>query len=136
VRAPRHTNEPICPSCEKRLEGAHPNIAKWFRETKKRHRILHIAWAYRDAVTQNRMFWEKKTRKQYPNSEHNRTEDGKPCSRALDLFVITEEGEEKWPPMLYAKINAENVANREPVEWSGEWVTFKETCHFQLKAYA
>jgi len=131
-KSPIHEQGASCPSCEQKLLSAHSTLGDWFRKIKANYPAVHIAWAYRDSATQNKLFKEKKTHAQYPMSKHNKTVNGRPCAEALDLFVISEEGEAKWPPLFYAKVNADNERDKERIVWAGKWKSFLETCHFEL----
>lgn len=56
--------------------------------------------------------------------------------KAIDLAAVVD-GEVRWDWPLYAKIatamkRAAEILNVE-IEWGGDWVTFKDGPHFQLK---
>ena len=71
------------------------------------------------------------TNAQYGQSPHNRTEDDKPCSLALDLFVLSVEGVALWPPMFFAKLNTENELQREPVKCGIKFKELGDANHFE-----
>lgn len=54
---------------------------------------------------------------------------------AVDLAVVID-GQIRWDWPLYAKlwhqVLAASLAEQVPVEWGGNWKTFKDGCHFQL----
>ena len=58
---------------------------------------------------------------------------GKAC--AIDVAALTD-GEVDWNPLLYTAIaDAMKAAANEldiPIEWGGDWVSFKDLGHFQL----
>jgi hypothetical protein len=112
-----HTDAPACPLCEEKLRTAHSVMADWFRRIKKQFENVHISWAYRGAEDQERFFKEGKTRCRFPKSAHNYAINGKPCSLALDLFLIDEDGSARFPPLFYAKVNEINQQNKEPIRW-------------------
>ena len=67
--------------------------------------MMHISWAFRDAEMQNLFYNQGKSRCIFPNSSHNKQDkDGKPCSRALDLFIISIEGIAQFPEPFYTKL--------------------------------
>lgn len=54
---------------------------------------------------------------------------------AVDLAVLID-GKVRWDWPLYAKLNAvvQTAADeiKVPVEWGGNWISFKDGCHWQL----
>lgn len=128
-----HAAGPQCPLCDEKLVQAHPAIAAWFRNVKTRFINAHISWAYRNAHDQNEFFRLKKTLVQYPNSKHNRTLNGLPCSAALDLFLLDEDGNDRYPPMFYAKVNSDNEREKLPIRWGGTFKSIGDATHFELK---
>lgn len=130
----RHTNIPNpCPSCEKELETAHPEIAAWFRNfVKPRHPDAHVSDAWRDKAEQNQFYAEGRSKAPWPKSKHNTTLDGKPCSLALDLFELANNGMGCWRWSYFKKIADESKAEGWPVDWAGWWRTFAEGPHFEL----
>ena len=128
-----HTHDAICPLCMQKLKQAHPKLVEWFSWVKATRPIAHIAWSYRNATDQEAMFSAGKSREHYPNSMHNKTlPDGTPNAQALDLFVIDEDGNGRFPVKFYFMLNAENIIHKHPIEWSGAWKSFGESDHFQL----
>lgn len=128
-----HTSDPVCPLCEEKLTTAHQTLQDWYRRHKVRNPNSHISWAWRGEADQNEFLKEGKTRCHYPNSPHNKFQDGKPCSLALDLFQIDEDGNARFSPKWYAKVNAENESDKEPIIWGGQFKTIGDADHFQLK---
>lgn len=127
-----HEAGDVCPLCEAKLETAHPDLVLWFRRVKKRHINVHISWAFRGQEDQNKMYLEGKTNATFGKSPHNYMEDGKKRSKALDLFLLDEDGVARFPPMFYAKLNAENEADKEPLKWGGKFKSFGDANHFEL----
>lgn len=129
-----HTHDKVCPLCTEKALTAHPYLAAWFGRVKKRYPNVHISWAWRGAEDQEKFFKEGKTRCHFPNSKHNKTKpDGTPCSMALDLFLWDEDGVARFPPLWYARLNAENEADREPIKWGGEFKSIGDGDHFELR---
>jgi hypothetical protein len=132
VSSARHTEGKVCPSCDEKLKTAHPDIAAWFRDVKRRHQNVHVSWAWRGADAQNKAYFEGKSNCPFPKSPHNHTEGGKPCSLALDLFLITEEGEAVFPAAFYKRLNAENEAAKIRMIWGGHFKSLGDAGHFQI----
>lgn len=137
----KHTDDKVCASCEDKLTEVHPSLARWYRTKKERYPNLHISWGYRSAADQNRLLIDGKTKLQYPNSKHNKTDMfGSPRAEALDLFLIGEDGEAAFPMPFYRLLAAESKAWFEPIRWGGNFtrivkgksVPFADGPHFEL----
>jgi len=64
-------------------------------------------------------------------SEHNATLQGKPASRAFDIAFLVD-GKASWADSLpWAKAGA--IGRSLGLEWGGDWTSFKDRPHFQLK---
>lgn len=129
-----HAEGPACPLCEEKLKTAHPTIREWFLGKKAKYRNLHVSCAYRGAEEQEKAFKEHATTLHYPESKHNHTEGGKPCSLAVDVFQIDEDGRARFSSLFCAKLNAENQAEGLKIRWGG---TFhlkhgNDGCHFEV----
>jgi hypothetical protein len=127
-----HEHGPVCPLCTEKLKTAHPLLVAWFQRVKARHINAHVSWAYRGPEDQEKAFKEGKTKLHYPDSKHNNMFNGKPCSLALDLFILDEDGVARFPGLWYAKLNVENEANKEPIFWGGRFKSFGDLDHWQL----
>lgn len=116
-----HSHDAVCPLCEAKLLDADPVIAGWFRRVKARYPNVHVYYAYRGPEEQARVVAEGKSKLTYPHSKHNAVRDGKPCSLALDLFQIDEDGIGRFARPFYAKVAADAWENTDPVIWGGDW---------------
>lgn len=122
-----------CPLCEAKLATAHPYLVSWFRRVRKKYLNAHVSWAYRSADEQNECYRKGQSELQYPASAHNKTKaDGTPCSHALDLFQLDEDGVARFPPLWYAKVDEDNRADREPLLWGKAFKSLGDLCHWQL----
>lgn len=127
-----HTDAEACSLCEHKLKEAHPYMADWFRRKKKQHTNLHISWAWRGLDEQERFFQEGRSRCRYPNSPHNKEENGVRCSRALDLFQLDEDGVARFSPKFYFMLNSENEAEGLKIFWGGKFKNFGDAGHYEL----
>jgi hypothetical protein len=128
-----HTQEPVCPLCEEKLAQAHPVLANWFRtKLKPKHPEAHISWSFRDEANQEEAFKEGKTRCRWPNSQHNKLKDGKPYSRALDLFELTKGGVARFQ-IPWFKAIADELEHGGPIIWGYQAVGKWDSDHFQLE---
>ncbi len=128
-----HSNETAtCLSCEKKLQGAYPYMAAWFRKIKVLFPDAHISWAWRGKADQEACFNAGTSAVHWPNSSHNRVNiEGHPESYALDLFQLID-GKAVFDPIFYAKVNAYNTAHKEPIFWGQVWISLGDACHFQF----
>lgn len=129
-----HSNESNpCSLCFKKLQDADPALSEWFKRLKVAFPTVHVSISYRGLKEQEQAFAEGKTKLHFPNSPHNAVgAKGKPCSRALDLFNLSEDGVAMFPPLYYAKIWEWCQANKEPIKWGGNFKTLGDSNHFQL----
>lgn len=135
-----HTDDKMCIGCEKKLNTAHPLLREWFHKIKSKFDVpgsgmkVHISWAYRGAEDQEQAFKDGKSNCRFPNSQHNKEDSAnRPCSRAIDLFIIDADGLARWPYRIF-KLIADEIKDW-PLLWGG---TFKlhngnpDADHFQL----
>lgn len=128
-----HNGGISCNGCETLLNNAHPNFRAWFYKRKNKFPDLHIAVTYRDEKTQNDAVAEGKSRLKFPQSAHNWTHKGSPCSRAVDIFQINKDFPGgKWDGIFCAQINDLNKQEKEALFWGGEWKTLGDNDHFQF----
>lgn len=131
-----HQDGETCPGCELKLDEAHPYLAQWFREkVKPKYPNAHVAWSYRGEADQNAAVSEGRSEQPYPQSAHNHTENGKPCSYALDLFEQVQ-GKGLWSPGFYSSVNADIDKEGLPIFWGGRWKKLGDKDHFQYRPVA
>lgn len=127
-----HVHGLICPSCEDKLLSAHPDLGVWFRTVKTKFPDAHISWSYRGKEDQEKFFIDGKTRAHFPHSPHNREENGKPMSHALDLFELTDQGSAAFPPKFYFDIAQESKKLGFAIKWGGEFKSISDHDHYQI----
>lgn len=128
-----HTEDVLCPMCEDKLTKTHPDMIAWYRTKKTKYANLHISWSFRTAEEQNAMVVAGKSKLQWPQSKHNHTDPfGKPESLALDLFIIGEDGEAKFPKPFYQQLAKCCSDNHEPIRWGGVFKYLGDFDHFEL----
>lgn len=106
----------------------HPDLQKVVDEAAKEVNCT-ILCGHRNQEDQDRAFYERKSKLKWPKSRHNSTP-----SEAVDLcpFPVNWNDIKAFKELaVKVKEAAENV-NVE-IEWGGDWVTFKDYPHFQLK---
>jgi hypothetical protein len=127
-----HTDDPVCPLCEAKLQQAHSYLQGFFREKKKKYSNLHVSWSFRNKVEQEQAYLDGKTRAHFPKSPHNKMKDGKPCAEALDLFQIDEDGVARFSPLFYVKLSHECEEDKLPIVWGGNFKKLHDYDHFEL----
>lgn len=130
-----HTDGESCPLCVEKLKQAHLYLVQWFLVLKRKYPNVHVSWAWRGQRDQDHALETHASALRWPFSAHNHTmKDGSPCSMALDLFQLDEDGVARWSPTFFSKVNAENEAAGEPIQWGGKFKSFGDSCHFQFNA--
>lgn len=127
-----HRNGPSCELCEIKKGELHPTLAFWVDRLRLAYPDLHLAWGYRDEAAQNQFFAEGKTRCKYPNSAHNKTLNGKPCSEAFDCFRLRPDGVAEFRTPWYSQVFSWLQDEKAPIDWAGHWTHFEEFDHYQI----
>lgn len=114
------------------MEG-HSLIYSIWKEIKASFPDCHVSCCWRSEVDQARCFKEGTSRLRFPLSAHNAMSDGKPYSRAIDLFRMVD-GKAVFDRQYYKKIAEYLKSIAKPIEWGGAWTRFADAPHFQLEA--
>lgn len=110
-----------------RLKGVHPDLVKVVEKAIQLTTVdFTVLEGVRDAVRQKKLV--ESGASQTPNSRHL-------TGHAVDLGAwVDDQVDWSWP--LYHKINAAMQEASKlvgvPIEWGGNWRTFKDGPHFQL----
>lgn len=118
------------------LKKVHPDLARVVRRAAKdwddKTKTFFITCSLRTVAEQKKMIAagaSRTMRSRHLPGAHNG------LSHAID-FAIKINGKVKWdwPPYadLAKKIKAAAAAEKVPVEWGGDWKSFKDGPHFQL----
>jgi len=120
-----------------RLSGAHPDLARVIKRAATISSMdFTVLEVLRTVERQRQLVAQGASRTM--NSRHLPGKDGK--SRAVDIAPMID-GEVTWDWPLYRKLAPvfKQAAQDEgvPIEWGGDWKTFKDGPHWQLplKAY-
>jgi hypothetical protein len=107
-------------------------IKDWFeKEIKPKYPNIHISCAYRNAAEQNKAFAQHRSALTYPLSAHNKENNvGQPLARALDLFVLNDEGKAEFPQPVFKEIAS--TLNPGAMKWGGNFKHLGDADHFQL----
>lgn len=125
----------ISQTSEKRLRGVHPDLVRVVRRVAKDWADEEFTWiitcGVRTAEEQRLMVAKGASRTM--RSRHIPAANG--FSHAVD-FAPTINGVPKWDWPLFVRIakavKAAAKAEKVPIEWGGDWVSFKDGPHFQL----
>lgn len=115
-----------------RLEGAHPDLARVIKRAAAISTVdFTVLEVLRTAARQRQLVAQGASRTM--NSRHLPGKDGK--SRAVDIAPMIG-GKVSWDWPLYHKLAPiiKQAAQDEgvPIEWGGDWRTFKDGPHWQL----
>lgn len=93
---------------------------------------MHVSWAFRDQKFQDAALASGASHLKWPTSKHNHQENGAPCSLALDVFQINEDGMAVFDPIFCARLNAASVVAGYKLRWGGEFKSLGDAGHFEL----
>ena len=122
-------------SSEKRLNGVHPDLLRVVRRAAADWHDTSLEWIITCGVRtlEEQKVLVAKGASKTLNSRHIPGKDG--YSKAVDLAAILS-GKLSWAWPLYAKLavamKAAAAAEKVPLEWGGDWRTFKDGPHMQL----
>ena len=121
---------------EQSLQGVHPDLVAVIRRALALTEVDFMVTEGVRSLERQRQLYTKKA-SQTMNSMHLPQSDG--FAHAVDLAAWV--GEVRWDWPLYHRIaDAVKAAARElnvPIEWGGDWKSFKDGPHFQLpRGYA
>jgi hypothetical protein len=129
-----HTNIGDCQACEDKLKQARPELQTWYRNrVKGNYQNAHISWSFRNQADQTEAVAEGKSNAPWPTSPHNACDpDGNPCSTALDLFQVADDGKTAiFSVSWYKEVNSIAKSFSDPIKWGGEFHDLGDFDHFQ-----
>lgn len=126
-------NDPQCVGCKNKLLDVHIIMNAWFWWVKENHPEAHVCWGYRGEDDQHADFMAGRSKLDWPNSKHNNMIDDKPCSLALDIFTLDQNGSAKFDLSFYQKIEQETKDAGYKIIWGGSWKSLKDNDHFELE---
>lgn len=115
----------------KQRDTLHPDLVKVFDEVIKESNIT-LLQGYRDKQGQDKVFAEGKSKLQWPKSRHNTFP-----SEAVDVvpYPVNWKDIGSFKKLaVIVKDCAERVGVE--IEWGGDWKTWKDYPHWQLKKTA
>ena len=125
----KHTDDPVCLRCNEMLINCREELGAWFSRMKAEHPYLHVSCGWRGELEQNECFANGLSNAKWPLSPHNATtSDGKPMSRAIDLFLQIG-GVGSFPHSLYVEL----ASKMDPcMVWGGSFKDLKDGPHFEI----
>lgn len=127
----------LTPNSEKKLKGVHPDLVKVVRRAAQlitQDDLGFIITCGPRTIAEQRVLFAKKATKTM-KSRHIPGQDG--TAKAIDFAVwIGNPKNVKWDWPLYVNMSkvfkqaAKDV--RVPIEWGGDWKTFRDGPHVQL----
>lgn len=129
-----HTSDPECLLCDQKVSGCHPYMQTWWKWIKSKHPDIHVAWGWRGKGDQDIAVATGHSCDQFPHSPHNKVDaDGKPCSDAIDIFQINDQGKDIWDPLFCSNIYTESSINGYALTWGGNYKRLKDFCHMERR---
>lgn len=124
-----------CDHCHSKIGELHPLMGQYALSIIHMFPQCHISCAFRDKLSQNAAYRDGKSKLQYPNSKHNKTDTrGEMCSEAIDLFRLGDDGKAYFDVETYKNIWTYCMHEGMLITWGGTWKTFKDHPHFELKS--
>lgn len=120
---------------ESRLRGVHPDLVRVVRrcaaDWKDPETGFIVTCGLRSLEEQRLLYAKGATRTM--RSRHLKASNG--YAHAVDVGA-TVQGQVRWDWPLYSRLakamKAASKAERVPIEWGGDWKTFKDGPHYQL----
>lgn len=129
-----HTQDDLCPKCQEMLEQAHPDISYWFHRIKEAFPTVHTDRVWCGQAEQDALVAAKKSLLKWPFSKHNfLTPQGQACSHAMDLFSLLDNGTAEFRLGFYVQIENWLEDQSAPLVWGGNWKSFPDSDHWELK---
>ena len=125
----------ITPTSEKRLRGVHPDLVRVVRRVAKDWKDAETGFIITCGVRtlEEQKVLVKKGASRTLRSRHIPARNG--YGHAVD-FAVTLNGVPRWDWPLYDKlakrVKAAAKAEKVPIEWGGDWPSFRDGPHFQL----
>lgn len=125
----------ISAASEKRLKGVHPDLVRVVRRVARDWKDPETGWIITCGVrtlAEQKLLVAKGASRTL-RSRHIPAANG--YSHAVD-FACTIKNVPRWDWPLYGNlakaVKAAAAAEKVPIEWGGDWKTFKDGPHFQL----
>lgn len=120
---------------KKRLKGVHPDLVRVVNRAAKDWKDTSLTWIVTEGVrtVERQKELVAAGASKTMNSRHIPGKDG--FAKAVDLAAMLD-GKVRWDWPLYDKLAkammAAAKAEKVPLEWGGDWKSFKDGPHFQL----
>lgn len=120
---------------KKRLKGVHPDLVRVVNRAAKDWKDTSLTWIVTEGVrtVERQKELVAAGASKTMNSRHIPGKDG--FAKAVDLAAMLD-GKVRWDWPLYDKLakamKAAAKVEKVPLEWGGDWKSFKDGPHFQL----
>jgi len=117
---------------EKNLRGVHPHLVLIYRSAVQMSALDPVVTCGPRTVAEQRILVARGA-SQTMNSRHIPGRDG--LAKAIDVaFIFGQDVRWDWPLYVAFAVIMKEAASvlRLPLEWGGDWKTFKDGPHFQL----
>lgn len=120
-------------SSQRKLETCHPELQELVNEYVKRGNKVQVVFGFRSKEEQDDVFKRGLSKLEWPNSKHNKNP-----SWAIDLAPLEADNSINWKDIdafnkLGEDIKALAKELKIDIVWGGDWPSFKDRPHFELK---
>lgn len=125
-----------CQSCADKFLGCDPRIVTFVKGVQEVFPDCHMAVGFRDQADQHMAKVSGKSAEDWPDSKHNVTLEGHPCSKAVDLFMLAPDWKAYFLVPYYKAIWDWYLKNEDKFEskyrWGGTFHTLHDYDHFEI----
>lgn len=126
-----------CSACNAKIDTCHNTLKIWWEILSDNFPDCHIAIGFRSEQDQEAAVHSHLTHAPWPKSKHNRMENGKPSSWAIDVFRLDANGKAYFEPEYFEKIwkfidTIQIQVNDRELFWGGLFTNLKDSDHFEL----
>lgn len=126
------------------IDDLHPDMQPLCREFLARcnsHALgVRISCTYRSNEEQDAEYAKgrtapgnKVTNAKAGESKHNFTIDGKPSSKAFDIYITNKDGTLNWDSTSLPWQMAGEIGEQLKLSWGGRWKKIKDYPHFEIE---
>ncbi len=127
-----------CQSCATKLLNCDIRMVSFVKKIQEIFQDCHVAVGFRDQADQHQAKVAGLSTFDWPDSPHNFTINGQPCSRACDLFSLEPNGHALFLVDYYKSIwqwYLDNIQEFGGIKygWGGNYQHLKDFDHYELE---
>lgn len=126
-----------CVGCHEKLKDCHNSLKLWFEILSDNFKDCHIAVGFRDEADQEQAFYAGLTHAHFGQSKHNRMNNGRPESWAIDIFRLGDDGKAHFEESYFQNIwnfidRIQTQAGDQDLAWGGNFSNLKDFDHIEM----